>query len=64
VIKTPLQDVGGEEAIKRRLEGTPLPRLGKPQDVGEAVAFFTSEAAEWITGTELVVDGGYIAGGH
>jgi NAD(P)-dependent dehydrogenase (short-subunit alcohol dehydrogenase family) len=64
VIKTPLQDVGGEEAVDRRREETPLPRLGEPRDVGNAVAFFASEQAEWITGAELVVDGGYVAGGH
>ena len=64
VIKTPLQDVDGEETIDRRREETPLSRLGEPSDVGNAVAFFASEAAEWITGAELVVDGGYVAGGH
>lgn len=64
VIKTPLQDVDGEETIDRRREETPLSRLGEPRDVGNAVAFFASEAAEWITGAELVVDGGYVAGGH
>ncbi|MFB6296317.1 MAG: SDR family NAD(P)-dependent oxidoreductase [Halobacteriales archaeon] len=64
VIKTPLQDVGGEDAIERRREETPLPRLGEPRDVGNAVAFFASDGAEWITGAELVVDGGYVAGGH
>jgi NAD(P)-dependent dehydrogenase (short-subunit alcohol dehydrogenase family) len=64
VIKTPLQDVGDEGTIDRRREETPPPRLGEPRDVGNAVAFFASEAAEWITGAELVVDGGYVAGGH
>lgn len=64
VVKTPLQDAGGEEAIERRRADTPLPRLGEPRDVGEAVAFFASDVAEWITGAELVVDGGYVAGGH
>ena len=64
VIKTPLQDVGGEDAIERRRERTLLPRLGEPRDVGNAVAFFASDAAEWLTGAELVVDGGYVAGGH
>jgi NAD(P)-dependent dehydrogenase (short-subunit alcohol dehydrogenase family) len=64
VIKTPLQDVGGDAAIERRREETPLSRLGEPRDVGEAVAFFASDAAAWITGAELVVDGGYVAGGH
>jgi NAD(P)-dependent dehydrogenase (short-subunit alcohol dehydrogenase family) len=64
VIKTPLQDTADADTIERRRAETPLPRLGTPRDVGNAVAFFASEAAEWITGAELVVDGGYVAGGH
>lgn len=64
VIKTPLQDVGGEAAIERRKANTPLPRLGEPSDVAAATAFFASEEAEWITGAQLLVDGGYLAGRH
>ncbi|MFB6105709.1 MAG: SDR family NAD(P)-dependent oxidoreductase [Halobacteriaceae archaeon] len=64
VVKTPLQDVGGDEEIARRRAETPLPRLGEPSDVGNAVAFFASDEAEWVTGASLVVDGGYVAGGH
>jgi NAD(P)-dependent dehydrogenase (short-subunit alcohol dehydrogenase family) len=32
--------------------------LGQPEDVADAVAFLASEQARWITGQELVVDGG------
>jgi NAD(P)-dependent dehydrogenase (short-subunit alcohol dehydrogenase family) len=35
--------------------------LGKPEDVANACAFLLSEGARWITGTTLVVDGGYTA---
>lgn len=35
--------------------------LGEPQDVAHAVSFLLSDAAKWITGTTLVVDGGYTA---
>src|SRR4051794_15453787 len=39
----------------------PLGRAGLPADVAAAVLFFASDAAEWITGTTLVVDGGWTA---
>ncbi len=45
----------GEEAIARRL---PLRRLGTVDDVAAAALFLCSDAASWITGTTLVVDGG------
>lgn len=37
-------------------------RLGKPEDVGAAVAFLASDEADYITGTVLYVDGGWLAG--
>jgi len=40
----------------------PLGGNGKPADVGEAILFLASNAASWITGTELPVDGGVTAG--
>ncbi len=49
----------GEEAIARRL---PLRRLGTPDDVASAVLFLASDAASWITGHTLVVDGGALVG--
>jgi len=40
----------------------PLGRNGQPVDVAEAILFFASEQASWITGTVLPVDGGVTAG--
>jgi NAD(P)-dependent dehydrogenase (short-subunit alcohol dehydrogenase family) len=40
---------------------TPFGRWGQPQDIGGAVAFLCSDAAGFITGTVLPVDGGYLA---
>ncbi len=45
----------GEEAIARRL---PLGRLGRPEDIAAAALFLCSDAASWITGQTLVIDGG------
>jgi NAD(P)-dependent dehydrogenase (short-subunit alcohol dehydrogenase family) len=38
--------------------GNPIPRLGRPADVGHAVGFLASEGAEWITGQVVGVNGG------
>ena len=43
------------------LARTPLKRWGKPDDIGETVAFLCSEGARFITGTVLPIDGGYAA---
>ena len=63
VVATPMQDVNDEATLEREAERTLLSRIGEPRDVGNAVAFLASEAAEWITGSQLVIDGGYLAGG-
>jgi 3alpha(or 20beta)-hydroxysteroid dehydrogenase len=39
----------------------PMGRFGEPADVANAVVYLASDAAKWITGTELVLDGGYTA---
>ena len=60
-IETPLQDYQSREDIEKARQRTPLPRLGLPRDVGRAAVFFASEDAEWVTGTALPVDGGWLA---
>jgi 3-oxoacyl-[acyl-carrier protein] reductase len=57
-VKTQLTDVLPEEATGAMLENTPLGRLGDPEDVAEAVRFLCSDAASFITGEVLLVDGG------
>jgi NAD(P)-dependent dehydrogenase (short-subunit alcohol dehydrogenase family) len=42
--------------------GIPLKRLGEPVDIGNAAVFLASDAASWITGHTLVVDGGLLLG--
>jgi NAD(P)-dependent dehydrogenase (short-subunit alcohol dehydrogenase family) len=45
-----------KEAAKR-----PLPRIGSPDDVANAVLFLAGEMSNWVTGSVLVVDGGGLA---
>ena len=49
-----------EEVMDRMLEkqGVPTGRFGRPEEVAAAVVFLASEAASWITGATLEVDGG------
>lgn len=46
------------EGVDRWHRAVPLARLGRPEDIGNACVFLASDAASWITGTDLVVDGG------
>ena len=52
-------DPAAEEERVRNLH--PLRRIGKPADIGQLVAFLASDEASYITGTEIVIDGGITA---
>jgi 3-oxoacyl-[acyl-carrier protein] reductase len=57
-VKTQLTDVLPEEATAAMLTNTALGRLGEPEDIAGAVRFLCSDAASFITGEVLLVDGG------
>jgi 3-oxoacyl-[acyl-carrier protein] reductase len=57
-ISTELTDALPEAAREAILAGTPLGRLGDPADVARAVRFLVSDAAAFVTGDVLAVDGG------
>jgi len=57
-IATELTDALADQAREAILGGTPLGRLGEPADVARAVRFLCSDAAGFITGDVLAVDGG------
>ena len=53
-----------DETIRRVLAVHPLGRIGTPRDVADAALFLASDAASFISGTYLIVDGGMAAGGR
>lgn len=56
VIQTPMTaDMGADQQTAHQ----PLPHPGRPEDIADAVAFLASDQSCYITGTELVVDGGF-----
>jgi len=51
---------GGEDLMAAFLTRIPLGRVGQPDDIATAVLFLASDAASYVTGSLLVVDGGYL----
>jgi len=60
VIDTDMVQVLGQETLDALAEQTPLGRLGTPEDIAHAVAFFASDKASFLTGQVLTADGGFI----
>ena len=54
----------GAEALEASRRQVPLGRLGRPEEVGETIAFLASEGGGYVTGTSVVVDGGLDAWGQ
>lgn len=61
VVKTPMAAALSEVPMSRDeyLSLMPISRIGEPADVGRLVAFLLSDAAGWITGQTIAVDGGH-----
>lgn len=63
MIHTPLVDEPGafsEEDINKYTNSIALRRFGEPEEVAWATIFLLSDASKWITGTDLIIDGGTI----
>jgi NAD(P)-dependent dehydrogenase (short-subunit alcohol dehydrogenase family) len=65
VISTPMgaAELGGPfgEIMRAMVSGSPAARVGTPEDIAAAVEFLTGPHATFITGTDLLVDGGVVA---
>jgi len=56
-VRSPMSEQEGDASV----DVTPLRRCAEPEEVSSAVAFLASDDAIYITGTELAIDGGYLA---
>ncbi|MFC2355133.1 MAG: SDR family NAD(P)-dependent oxidoreductase [Capnocytophaga ochracea] len=48
-----------EEQLQQNITKYPLKRYGKPEEVAYAVVYLLSDASSWVTGSNLLIDGGY-----
>ncbi len=65
IIETPLTRAYMDqhpERVKATIDNTPLRRIGMPEDVADVVVFLASDAARFISGQTIFVDGGLSAG--
>ena len=60
-IETPMFDTAGEEVAAQRTKVIPMGRVGKPIEVAFGALFLASDESSFITGAELVIDGGITA---
>ncbi|MEU6559748.1 SDR family oxidoreductase [Nocardia nova] len=58
VVRTKLAEALWREHETAVAQATALERIGEPEDIGAAIAFLVSDAASWVTGEVMVLDGG------
>ena len=64
LVKTDMAKALWEPGEEQLAKGTPLKRLGVPQDIANAALFLASDLSSWMTGNTVVVDGGALVRGH
>lgn len=60
-IRTPLTDRQPADANQRVIGSTPLGRGGEPQDIALGCLYLATDESQFVTGTDFVVDGGFLA---
>lgn len=58
VTLTPMQERWSDEDKKAMADYVPMKRVGKPEDLADAALYLLSDAASYVTGIDLIVDGG------
>ena len=56
--KTAMYDAVPEKVYNAMIESNPMKRLGKPEEIGEVIAFVASERASYLNGQWILVNGG------
>jgi 3alpha(or 20beta)-hydroxysteroid dehydrogenase len=59
---TPMTAPAGIEKSEGKYPNTPMGRVGEPHEIASAVVYLLSDAASYVTGAELAVDGGWTTG--
>ena len=60
MIMTPMLASNSEETLRRQAEAIPLGRIGLPEEAAQVIVFLASDAASYVNGAEIVIDGGVL----